>query len=332
MTARRAFLALLALGRAGAAWGADTQEPGRLRRIGFLTLRAGPNEYDEAFRDAMRGLGYVEGRTLQIEYRWAAGSEKRAGELAAELVSRDVEVIVTATTAAIAAAMRSTSTIPIVMAASADPVVAGLISSLARPGGNVTGLSMVSTDTAAKRLQLLRDLIPSATRIAVLMFGSSTPRPEERGNFLLIEQLRAAAQQLGMSLVVAGIGSGAGIEGAFATLRSERSQALFVQASAVTIDNRARIVELAARHRLPAMYETEGFVEVGGLLSYGPGLADMYRRAAGYVDRILRGAKPADLPVELPNKYDLVINVQTAKALGLQIPQSILLRADRLIE
>lgn len=166
----------------------------------------------------------------------------------------------------------------------------------------------------------------------MLLFASSTPNPEERRNFLLVGQLRAVARQLGMSLVVAGIGSGADIEGAFATLRSERSQALFAQASAVTIDNRSRIVELAARQRMPAMYETEGFVEAGGLLSYGPSLAAMYRRAADCVDRILTGAKPADLPVELPSKYDLVINMQTAKALDLQIPQVIPLRADRLIE
>lgn len=332
MDRRRSLLALLAVGLASTGRRVGAQSGERLRRIGFLTLRAEPNEYDAAFRAAMRDLGYVEGRTLQIDYRWAAGSEKRADELAAELVARDVEVIVVATTAATRAVMRATTKIPIVMAASADPVVAGMVDSLARPGGNVTGLSMVSTDTATKRLQLLHELVPSATRVAVLLFGASAPGPNERGNALLIEQLLAAARSVGLSIIPVGIGSGADIAEAFATMRRERAQALFVQASAVTIDHRARIIELAAQSRLPTMYETEGFADAGGLLSYGPGLADLYRRSAGYVDRILKGAKPADLPVEQPNKYELVINLKAARALGLPIPQVLGVRADRVIE
>jgi len=329
---RDSVLTLLAIGLAGAAPRIAAQATATLRRIGFLTLRAEPNEYDVAFRDAMRRLGYIEGSTLQIDYRWAAGSEQRAEELAAELAASNVEVIVTATTAAIRATMRATKSIPIVMAASADPVIAGIVASHAQPGGNVTGLSMVSTDTATKRLQLLRELLPSATRVAVLLFGASAPGPRDQGNALLVEQLRTASRQFGMSLVVAGIASGADIAAAFATMERNAAQALIVQASAVTIDNRARIVELAATHRLPAVYETEGFVDAGGLLSYGPSLVDMYRRSATYVDKILRGAKPASLPIEQPDKYDLVIHRKTARALGLKIPQALILRADRLIE
>ena len=329
---RGAVLAPLAIGLALASPRIAAQAAATLRRIGFLTLRAEPNEYDAAFRDAMRRLGYVEGSTLKIDYRWAAGSERRAEELAAELVASDVEVIVTATTAAIRAAMRATRSIPIVMAASADPIIAGIVASHAQPGGNVTGLSMVSTDTATKRLQLLREFLPSTTRVAVLLFGTSAPGPGDQGNALLIEQLRTAAAQLGMSLVVAGIGSSADIANAFATIERGGAQALIVQASAVTIDNRARIVERAATHRLPAVYETEGFVQAGGLLSYGPSLVEMYRRAATYVDKILKGAKPGSLPVEQPDKYELVINRTTARTLGLTIPQALMVRADRLID
>jgi putative ABC transport system substrate-binding protein len=332
MNRRESVFALVAIGLPSAPRGVGAQQPDRIRHIGFLTLRSAPNEYDTAFRDALRNLGYVENRTIQIEYRRAAGSEQRAKELAAELLARKVEVLVVATTPAIRAAMGATKTIPIVMAASADPVGTGLVASLASPGGNVTGLSLISTDTGAKRLQLLHELIPSATRITVLVQGAIAIGRGERANSLLIEQLQHAAQLLGLSLTVTGIDRAADIAGALATVQRERAQALLVQASPLAIDNRAHIVELAARHRLPAMYEVEGFVDAGGLVSYGPSLSDMYRRAAGYVDALLKGAKPADLPVELPNKYDLVFNLKTAKVLGLQIPQSLILRASRVVD
>lgn len=332
LSRRRLVCALLAFGLGSGPLDAGAQAPDSVRRIGFVTLRSGPNEVDAAFRDALQGLGYVEGRTIRIDYRWAAGSEKRAEELAAELVARRVEVIVAATTPAIAAAMRATKSIPIVMAAAADPVGTGVVASLARPGGNVTGLTMVSTDTGAKRLQLLRDLSPTATRIGVLLMGAGGLGPEAPVNSLLIEQLQAAARQLGVSLTVIGISGGAELAGAFATMLRERAQALIVQASPVTIDNRGRIVELAERHRLPALYEVDGFVDAGGLLSYGPSLPDMYRRAAGFVDRILKGARPADLPVEEPTRFDLVLNLKAAKRIGLTIPAGVLVRADRIIE
>jgi putative tryptophan/tyrosine transport system substrate-binding protein len=331
MNRRDSVLALLAVGLAGGVPRSAAQAPDKLRRIGFLNLRSEPNEFDAAFREGMRALGYVEGRTLEIEYRWAAGSEQRAEAFAAELVARNVEVIVTATTAGIRSAMRATKTIPIVMAASSDPVGAGLVASLARPGGNVTGLSLVSTDTGAKRLQLLREVAPSATRIAVLLNNASAG-PGAQVNILLIQQLEAASRQMGLALAVTYLSNGAELADKFATMQRERAQALIVQAGPVTLDNRIRISELAAQHRLPALYEVEGFVDAGGLMSYGPSIVDMYRRAAGYVDRILKGARPADMPVELPIKYDMVISLKTAKALGLQVPQSLILRADRVID
>ena len=309
---------------------AHAQAPDRVRRIGFISLRAGPGAYDAAFREALRGLGYVEGRTVEIEYRWAADSESRVERYAAELVAGKMDVLVAATTAAIRAAMRATSSIPIVMAVAADPIGSGLVRSLSHPGGNVTGLTLISTDTGAKRLQLLQDLIPAARRIGVLLRRSATDDPAI--NARLIDQLQRASRQLGLSVAASTIHGEADIEAVFATFQRENIQALIVPVNSLVIDNRVRIVQLAATHRLPVMYEVEAFVAAGGLLSYGPSLADMYRRAAIYVDRILKGAKPADLPIEQPTKFDLVINLKTAKALGLTIPPSLLLRADQVIE
>ncbi len=306
--------------------------PGRARRIGILNARSAPNELDAAFRDGLRELGYVEGRTIEIVQRWGANSEARAAALAAELLASQVEVIVTATTLAVSAAARATKTVPIVMAASADPVAAGLVESLARPGGNVTGLTLVSTDTAAKRLQLLRDLVPAAKRVAILVEAVPAGQQGATVNARLIAELEAAARQMGMSIAAYRARSGPEVDAAFEALHREGAQALLVQVSRVMIDHREKIIERAARLRVPTLYEVEGFADVGGLLSYGPSLADMYRRAAGYVDRILRGARPSALPIEQPNKYHLVVNLKTARALGLRVPQEILLRADRVIE
>jgi len=326
MNRRDCLLALLALGGASQA----TSAQDRPHRIGFLTLRSGPNEYDTAFREALRHLGYVEGRTLQIDYRWAAGSENTADSMAAELVARKVEVLVVATTPAIRAAMRATQTVPIVMAAVADPVSAGLVRSLARPGGNVTGLSLVSTDTAAKRLQLLQELLPSVRRIGVLVMD--TGLAGEPVNSALIEQLQPAARELGLQLSFSGVRTGSAIPAALAKIQADQAQALIVGATPLSIDHRQPIAEIAARHRLPAMYESIGFVEAGGLLSYGPSLVDMYRRAAVYVDKLLKGANPSELPIELPTKYELAINLRAARSLGLKVPQTLILRADRVIE
>jgi putative ABC transport system substrate-binding protein len=328
MKRRDAILASLAALCTGAASRAVAQATERLRRVGFITLRSGLNEYDAAFREALRGLGYVEGQTIRIDYRWAAGSEQRADQLAAEMLAAKPEVIVAATTPAIRAAMRATKEVPIVIAAAADPVGSGLVASLARPGGNVTGLSLVSPDTAAKRLQLLQELIPAVSRIAVLIMDTGVAGESNA----LIDQLQAAARQLRLEIAIKALRSGADIPGAFATIQQERAQALIVSATPISIDHRGRIAEMAASQRLPAMYESQGFVEAGGLLSYGPSLIDMYRRAAVYVDKILKGAKPADLPIELPVKYELALNLKAARALGLKVPQSIVVRADRVID
>jgi putative ABC transport system substrate-binding protein len=322
---RRAFLGLAAAGVVAAPGIAHAQQPGKLHRIGFLALFSGPVPQVEAFRQQLHELGYVEGRNLVIEYRFAAGKAELLPEMAAELVRLKVEVIVGAATPVIAAAMRVTSAIPIVMAAAADPVRSGLVASLAHPGGNVTGSTLLSNELAGKRLQLLREVVPKAARVAVLANpGFATPA--------LLEEMRTAARQLGIQILAQEVRAAADLAGAFAAMERERAQALIVQVSPFSIDNAQRIVDLAAERRLPAMYELRGFVDVGGLVSYGPSIPELYRRAAIYVDKILRGAKPADLPVEQPTKFELVINMKAAKALGLTIPPAILARADEVIQ
>jgi putative ABC transport system substrate-binding protein len=323
---RRAFLATAAAGMVVIPAAARAQHASKVHRIGFLSLQSGLNSTTEAFAQGMRELGYVEGRNLTVEYRWAARKEERLPELAVELVRLKVEVIVTAAAPAIEAAKRATSTIPIVMATAADPVGSGLVASLARPGGNVTGLSALSTDLAGKRLQLARELVPKASRVAVLAHhGTSATR-------LFLEEMRVAAQQMEVQLVVQEVQAADDLPGAFAAMQRERAQALVVQITPFSADNARRIVELAAQYRLAAMYDVRSFVDAGGLVSYGPSLPEMFRRAAFYVDRILKGAKPADLPIEQPRKFELVINMKTARALGLSIPQSLLVRADQVIE
>jgi putative ABC transport system substrate-binding protein len=324
---RRAFLAVAAAGGFIAMPAvARAQQAGKAHRIGFLSLQSGLTSTTEAFRQGLRELGYVEGRNLIIEYRWAARKEERLPGLAAELVRLKVEVIVTAAAPTVEAARRATSTIPIVMAAVADPVGSGLVASLARPGGNVTGLTALSTELAGKRLQLVRELVPKGTRVAVLAYhGTSATR-------LFLEQMRAAAQEIAVHLVVQEVTEAGDLPGAFTAMQHERAQALIVQITPFSADNAKLIVELAAQHRLPAMYDVRSFVEAGGLVSYGPSLPEMFRRAAFYVDRILKGAQPADLPVEQPTTFELVINLKTAKALGLTLPQSLLGRADQVIQ
>jgi len=325
---RRTFLAVAAAGSFIAMPAvARAQQVGRIHHIGFLAPGSGPGAGVEAFREGLRDLGYVEGRNLIIEYRWAAGKVERLPELAAELVRLKVEVIVGTATPTIEAARHATSTIPIVMTAVADPVGSGLVAGLARPGGNVTGLSLLSTELAGKKLQMVRELLPKATRVAVLAYHgyTSATRP-------YLEQMRAAAQQMGIQLVVQEVKEAGDLPGAFTAMQRERAQALDVRASPFSTENAKRIVELAAQHRLPAMYDVRSFVEAGGLLSYGPNNLEIFRRAAFYVDRILKGAKPADLPIEQPTKFELVINLKAAKALGLTIPPALLVRADQVIE
>jgi putative ABC transport system substrate-binding protein len=323
MNRRDAVLALLALG--SSPFAAQAQQADKVWRIGHLSAQSGPDGTVEAFREQLRNLGYAEGRNIVFEFRWAAGKNERIPELAAELVQLKVDLIVTRTTFVAAAAKRATSTIPIVMASAADPVGAGVVASLARPGGNVTGVTQNTTEVDGKRLQLLREVVPKATRIATLVWDKAQLKP------LFLGQLRTAAQQMGITLVIQEIGTSEALAGAFNAMQRERAQGLIVPSSPFHNNNRKRIVELAAQHRLPSMFDGRAFVDEGGLVSYGPSGVEMSRRAAFYVDKILKGAKPADLPVEQPSRFEMVVNLKTAKALGLTIPQSLLARADEVI-
>jgi len=305
---------------------ADAQQAVKVYRIGYLSLRSGPNEYTDAFLQGLREHGYVVGQNIAIEYRWAAGRRDQLRDLAAELVRLKVDIIVASATPVIQAAKDATRTIPIVMAAAPDPIATGLVASLARPGGNITGLSLLSTELAGKWLQLIKELVPGATRVAVLAQGPGL------GTQLLFREMQAAARVVGVQLQQLEVGSPDEFDSAFAAMKREGAGALIVQASPLSVAHPKVIAELAAKHRLAAMYGVRVFVDEGGLVSYGPSLLEMFRRAATYVDRILKGAKPADLPVEQPTKFELVINLKTAKALGLTIPQSVLIRADEVIQ
>ena len=326
MNNRRKLLVALGASALAAPHISFAQQRGKVWRIGFLALTSGPDQQVDAFREQLRALGYVEGSNLSIEYRWGAGKEERLPELAAELVRLKVDVIVTRTTLVAAAAKRATSTIPIVMASAANPLGAGVIASLAHPGGNVTGVSLNATEIDAKRLQLLRELVPKATRVATLVWRDAPLKP------LFLAEIRTAARQMGITLIHQEASTTEALAGAFGVMQRERAQALIVSSSPFTTNNRKRIAELAVQYRLPSMFQTRNFVDEGGLMSYGPNVIEMFRRAAYYVDRILKGAKPADLPVEQPTKFELIINGKTAKALGLKIPQSLLISADKVIE
>ena len=324
---RREFITLL--GGAAAAWplAARAQQPGMLPTIGYLgsATPATQGQLVAAFVQRLRELGWIEGRTIAIEYRWAEGRAERAAEIAAELVRRKVDVIATSGTAVVVAAMQATSVIPIVFAAAGDPVGTGLIASLARPGGNVTGLSNQVLDLAGKRLELLREIVPGLGRLALL---GNVGNPSV---VLDMREAQAAARTLGLEVTTLEIRRGEDIVPAFEALNG-REEALYVVFDALVNTHRIRINTLALAARLPTMHTFREGVEVGGLMSYGTNNPDLFRRAADYVDKILRGSKPADIPVEQPTKFDLVINLTTAKALHLKIPESFLLRADEVIE
>jgi putative tryptophan/tyrosine transport system substrate-binding protein len=280
----------------------------------------------EAFQQGLRGFGYVEGQNLAIEVRYAEGSAERLPDLAAELVGLQVEVIVAVGTVAIRAAQHATRTIPIVMAAAADPVAQGLVASLAQPGGNTTGLSLLSTELPSKRLELLKETVPQSARVAIL----ANPASPFYKPFL--HNLTVAARALSLQLHVVELRSPDELDAAFAAMTQAGADALIVIADSALLDNlRGRVADLATMSRLPAMDDWKMYVEAGGLMSYGPSLPDLYRRAATYVDKILKGTKPADLPVEQPTKFELVINLKTAKALGLTIPPTLLFQADEVI-
>ena len=328
MTTRRAFIGSVTGGLLAAPLAAETQQAGKVYRVGFLGNSSADLETNLVgpFRDGLRDLGYVEGRNIVIEYRWAEGKYERFPELVAELLALKVDVIVAAGTPAALALKRATTTIPLVMAAVGDPVGTGLVASLARPGGNLTGLAGIAPDLEGKRLELLKELAPNLARVSFLV------NPANALHVASEKQAGEAAKVLHLKLQFVGIRAEPGFEHAFDAIVKERSGALVVLADRVFLHSRARIVDFAARQRLPAVYPYRELVEAGGLMCFGPNYADMHRRAATYVDKILKGAKPADLPVEQPTKFELVINLKTAKALGLTVPPSVLARADEVIQ
>jgi putative tryptophan/tyrosine transport system substrate-binding protein len=324
---RREFITLL--GGAAVAWplAARAQQPGKPPTIGFMGSTTSPvaAQWVASFVQRLRELGWLEGRDVAIEYRWAEGRDERAAEIAAEFVRRKVDVIVTSGTGMVLAAKQATSVIPIVFAAAGDPVGTGLVASLARPGGNVSGLSSQTAETAGKRLELLREIVPGLRRLAILA-NVSNPLA-----VLDMREVQGAARTLGLEVITSEIRRGEDIVPVFEALNG-REEALYVVFDALVNTHRIRINTLALAARLPTMHAFREGVEAGGLMSYGPNFPDQFRRAADYVDKILRGAKPGDIPVEQPTKFDLVINRTTAKALGLAIPESFLLRADEVIE
>ncbi|OGL12652.1 MAG: hypothetical protein A3I14_13455 [Candidatus Rokubacteria bacterium RIFCSPLOWO2_02_FULL_73_56] len=322
------FTLTLALGILLGPLAAQAQQTGKPYRIGFLGNSTAALEANLVgpFRAGLRDLGYVEGRNVLIEYRWTEGKYERFPALIGDLVALKVDVIVTAGTPATLAVKKATTSIPLVMVAVGDPVGTGIVPSLSRPGGNITGLTSISTEMDGKRLELLREVIPNVSHIAVLWNAASPLQ------VLAEKQTRAAAQVLRMNVLSLGVRTIEEIEGAFAAIVRERPGALLVLADRLFLHHRARIMDFAARHRLPGVHAYRELVEAGGLMSFGPSYADMHRRAAYFVDRILKGAKPADLPVERPATFELVINLKAAKALGLTIPQSVLLRATEVIQ
>jgi putative ABC transport system substrate-binding protein len=307
---------------------AQAQQPGKIPRIGILVGASASSVSTrvEALRRRLRELGYVEGKNIVIEYRYAEGKLERLPDLAAELVRLKVDVIVTSAGPAVSAAKKASATIPIVFATAADPVGAGLVSSLARPGGNITGLSLMAPDLNGKRLELLKEAFPKVRRVAFL-WGSGGAR----GNLTLTE-MEAAAKALRIKLLSLEVRSLDDFESAFARAKREGAQALITTVSPLFNDQQRQVLDFSAKNRLPAMYPASEFVEAGGLMSYGPNYTDSWRRAAGYVDKILKGAKPADLSVEQPTKFELIINLKAAKQIGVTIPQRVQARADKLIK
>jgi putative ABC transport system substrate-binding protein len=321
---------MLALSVLAAPVVAAAQQPTKVHRIGRLSPGPPPSQSSpsmEAFRQGLRDLGYVEGQNLVIEWRWAEGRDERLPDLAAELVRLQVEVIVVGGVAAIRAAQHATSTIPIVMAANYDPVGEGFVASLAHPGGNITGVSWLGAELPGKRLEILKETLPQSTRIAVL--GNPTFAAYDTW----LHSLTTAARALGLHLHVLELRRADELDSAFAALTNTGADALIVLSDPALMDGlHGRIVDFAATSRLPAMYDWRAYVDAGGLMSYGPNMPDMQRRAASYVDKILKGAKPADLPIEQPTTFNLVINLKVARALGLTIPPTVLFQAHEVLQ
>jgi len=325
---RRRFIGVIAGGLLAAPRAAEAQQAAKVPRIGFLGNSTAALEANLVgpFREGLRELGYVEGRNILIEYRWAEGKYERFPALLAELIALKVDVIVTAGTPASLAVRKATTSVPLVMVAVGDPIGVGLVASLARPGGNSTGLTSIAPELEGKRLELLREVVPKLSHIAVLW------NPDNPFHVGSLKETRAAAQVLGIKVQLLGVRVSEDFPAAFAAILKERPGALLVLADRIFLHNRARIVDFEAKHRLPGMYAYRELVEAGGLMSFGPSYAGMHRRAAYYVDKILKGAKPADLPVEQPTTFELVINLKAAKTLGLTILPSVLQRADQIIQ
>ena len=327
MIGRRGFISLLS--GAAAAWplAARAQQPEKLRTIGFagLSTRAAESELVAAFTQRLRELGWMENRNITIEYRWSEGRTERFIQIAAEFIRLKVDVIVTSGTPQVLAAKQATSVIPIVFARVGDPLAIGLVASLARPGGNITGLSVQSNELAGKRIEILREVVPSLRRVAILANVGNPFSVVELG------EAQAAARMLGLEFDTLEIRRAEDIAPAFEAIKGH-AEALYVCPDGLVDANKIRINTSALGARLPTMHGYREYVQAGGLMSYGANLPDLYRRCADYVDKILRGTKPADIPVEQPTKFDIAINLTTAKALGLTIPSTLLARADEVIE
>ena len=323
---RREFITLL--GGVAVTWPLAASAQSKTPRIGFMGNSTAALEANlvDAFREGLREHGYEEGRNIVIEYRWADGKYERFPALVAELIAAKVEVIVTAGTPAALAMKKATTTVPLVMVAVGDPVGTGLVPSLARPGANLTGLSSVAPDLEGKRLQLLREVVPALSHVAMFI-NSLNPF-----HVSSMRQARAAAQTMGIKLQLHDIRKSEDLDDAFAAIRKERPDAVLILADRVFLHNRERMIDLTKEQRLPNVNAYKELVEVGGLMSYGPSYEDMHKRAAIYVDKILKGAKPADLPIEQPSKFTFIVNLKAAKALGVTVPSQLLGLADELID
>jgi putative tryptophan/tyrosine transport system substrate-binding protein len=304
---------------------AEAQQSIKIPRIGFLVVPSRSFFADrmESFRQELHSLGYVEGKNILIEYRYAEGKLDRLPELAKELVGVKVDLIVTTSTQSVLAAKNATRTIPIVFAAVQDPVASGIVNSLARPGGNATGSSILGPDLGGKRLELLKEVVPKITQVAFLSGLIATP--------VTVKETQAAAQALGLQFQSLEVGDSKDFDRAFEAITKNPAQALLTNPGAIINSHQARIIQFAAKNRLPAMYAGPEFVDAGGLMSYAPSYTDLFRRAAVYVDKILKGVKPAELPVEQPTKFEFVVNLKAAKQIGLTIPPNVLARADKVI-
>ena len=320
---RRALVAMVACALPRAAHG---QSPSTVVRVGFLRIVAPPRQYIEAFEQGLRERGYTPGRNVAIDYRFAQGREDELERHARDLVAREVTILVVAGNQAIHAARRATRTLPIVMAVGNDPVASGFVASLGRPGGNITGTTIISSTLVAKRLELVRELLPNARNVAFLLNADNTTHEHQ------LAEAKAAGQRLGLDVSAYAVRGSDAFPAAFARMAVAREEVLVLAEDAFFVSERVKLAALAQQARLPAVYGQRTSVEDGGLISYGPSIEDAYRNAGAYVERILKGARPAELPIDQPSRFELVVNVRTANALGLAVPRTLLLRADGLIQ